>query len=538
MATVAGSYLRFISRIPGYLRQPRFSVEDAKRSIALEQEQREANFLYSMENAVYGNEHSPYLPLLKMAGCELGDMQREVKTSGLESTLQGLRAAGVYVSFEEFKGRTRVERGDLSYQPAAADFDNPLVKAGPRNTTGGTTGAPMTIHFSIEDIESKVAHRMLGMWGHSLLGAPQAWVSESSNGYKTSLSDARFGQHRERWFAPVVDRNWVSALGFRVVPVAVAAAARSVGVKIPLPQLIGLDESHVIAEWASKRARETGRAMVGANPSHSLRVATAAVERGLDLAGVTFMGAGDPATAGKTRGIEASGARLVGQYTATETGRIGTGCANPVDPSDLHLHEHQLVLITHPRLIPGTQLEVEPFHFTSLRRAAPKILLNVELDDYGVIEERACGCPFEELGWRRHIRDIYSYRKLTGDGVTLIGSTMLRILDEVLPSRFGGTPLDYQLVEEEDEHSFTKLTLVVSPSVDVPDESELVKTVLSELTEDPVAAGARSIWKQADSMRVVRRQPDVTRRGKIVPLARSLTARAADQDPAIIESSP
>ena len=57
---------------------------------------------------------------------------------------------------------------------------------------------------------------------------------------------------------------------------------------------------------------------------------------------------------------------------------------------------------------------------------------------------------------------------MTGEGMTLIGTDMVRILEEDLPRRFGGSPLDYQLMEEEDERGFTRLSLVVSPDVVLP----------------------------------------------------------------------
>ena len=79
------------------------------------------------------------------------------------------------------------------------------------------------------------------------------------------------------------------------------------------------------------------------------------------------------------------------------------------------------------------------------------------------LKQGLASCPLERYGYTEHISRIRSYSKLTGEGVTLVGSEMLRILEEVLPSRFGGSPLDYQLLEEEDEQGFTRLHLLVSP---------------------------------------------------------------------------
>ncbi len=88
--------------------------------------------------------------------------------------------------------------------------------------------------------------------------------------------------------------------------------------------------------------------------------------------------------------------------------------------------------------------------FTTLLPTSAKVLLNFESDDYGVIlTERECGCPIGELGFERHLHTIRSYEKLTSEGMNFVGGDLLRLVEEVLPSRFGGGPPDYQLVEEE-----------------------------------------------------------------------------------------
>jgi hypothetical protein len=125
----------------------------------------------------------------------------------------------------------------------------------------------------------------------------------------------------------------------------------------------------------------------------------------------------------------------------------------------------------------------------------------------------------EACGFTEHLRHIYSFRKLTGEGVTLVGSEMIRILEEVLPARFGGSPLDYQLLEEEDAAGFTRLSLVVSPKVALADEGAVIQVVLAALGQGSVAAdAARSIWQQAATLRVKRMEPIWTARGKLMPL--------------------
>jgi hypothetical protein len=185
-----------------------------------------------------------------------------------------------------------------------------------------------------------------------------------------------------------------------------------------------------------------------------------------------------------------------------------------------------LALITHPHAIPGTDTTVPAFHLTTLTDTVGKLMLNVEVDDYGLVEQRPCGCVLGELGLDVHLREIRSYSKLVGEGVTLVGNEMVRILEHALPSRFGGSALDYQLSEEEDEERLTRLSLIVSPRVTITDEQEVIDFLHESLRASSPAAGAASaVWKQAGTIRVRRTEPVWTGRGKLMPLHIDRAAR-------------
>jgi hypothetical protein len=280
-----------------------------------------------------------------------------------------------------------------------------------------------------------------------------------------------------------------------------------------------LDQAIVVAHWVAKTLEVHSACLISTNVSMALRVCIAAREEGLNLTGATFMGGGEPPTPVKVKHITYTGARYVPIYSFTEAGYIGPGCVRPVDANDVHLFKDALALIQYPREVPGSGINVEAFHFTTLLLTTPKLMLNVESDDYGIVENRSCGCPLETYGLTEHLRHIHSFRKLTGEGVTLVGSEMIKILEEVLPVRFGGTPLDYQLVEEEDEQGFTRLSLLVNPRIEVKDEKEVIEVVLEGLERSSVAADiARTIWDQAKTLRVKRTDPIWTTRGKLMPL--------------------
>src|SRR5262249_61986177 len=132
---------------------------------------------------------------------------------------------------------------------------------------------------------------------------------------------------------------------------------------------------------------------------------------------------------------------------------------------------------------------------STLHPAAPKIMLNVEVGDYGVLSQRVCGCPLGTLGFTQHLRGIRSYEKLTSEGMKFTGSELLRLIEDVLPERFGGHPTDYQFVEEE-EGGLSRVSLVVSPRIGPVDEPELVAAVLELLGSSPHATGGH--WLMAD----------------------------------------
>jgi phenylacetate-coenzyme A ligase PaaK-like adenylate-forming protein len=247
-------------------------------------------------------------------------------------------------------------------------------------------------------------------------------------------------------------------------------------------------------------------------------VCQAAIENGLDIRGTHFMSGGEPLTPAKRRQIEAAGASVTTRYGISEIGRIGYGCPEAGATDDVHLFHDSVALIQHQRKVEHADIYVNAFLFTTLLLSAPKMLLNLESDDYGVVETRSCGCLFGQLGFDTHIHDIRSFAKLTGSGMTIVGTDFVRILEEVLPRKYGGAATDYQLLEEEDSQGQTHLSLIISPTVGVVDESDVIATVLSELRRSPhpgkLAAG---VWSQANTIQVKRMHP-ISKMGKVMTL--------------------
>ena len=198
---------------------------------------------------------------------------------------------------------------------------------------------------------------------------------------------------------------------------------------------------------------------------------------------------------------------------------VGYGCMNPLTTDDIHLLTDSIALVQYPKKVWHNEVTVDSFLYTNLIPSAPKVLLNVESGDFGIIENRSCGCRFEEYGYTEHVYNIRSFEKLTGEGVTFHGTRLIQIVEEILPAKFGGTSADYQVMEEEDEKSNTRLSILVHPDIGEIDEQALIQTIFSELN---IGMESRrmmmEMWAQAGTLRVKRMPPVVTAAGKLLPL--------------------
>jgi hypothetical protein len=275
----------------------------------------------------------------------------------------------------------------------------------------------------------------------------------------------------------------------------------------------------VIARAIAEALKRYGACYLLTQVSRALRVCLSAAEEGIDLTGLTILGGGEPATKTKVDEMLRTGARFFPLYVTVGTGLLGYGCAHRTDPSDVHLLTDTCAVITYPHRVEGFDVTVPAFHVTGLAKNSSKVYLNAQLDDYGILEERACGCEFESYGYKTHVREIRSFRKLTGEGITLIGSELLVLIEQVLPARFGGTPLDYQLMEQEEEHGLTRIFLVIHPRIEIADEQEVIQVVLDTFRNaSPAADTARAMLEQAGALRIKRMEPVWSARGKLMPL--------------------
>jgi hypothetical protein len=151
-------YSRFAWGLRSFLRHT-LTLEEAKAILQKRMAEREENFLRLVRKGIFGYSNSPYLPLLKLAQCEMGDIEKMIRDKGLEGTLMALREAGVYISFEEFKGRKPIVRNEKVIPEKAHAFDNPYLTRYYQAETGGTTGAGTRVGMDLDHTSSQAPCR-------------------------------------------------------------------------------------------------------------------------------------------------------------------------------------------------------------------------------------------------------------------------------------------------------------------------------------------------------------------------------------------
>lgn len=470
---------------------------------------RAEGLLDTIERAIFAHPGSPYRSLMEAAGYDLARIKSLISRHGAEGALRQLCQDGVYVSIEEFKGLKAAHRNGRTFRFEPNAFDNPLVRSGLGASSGGTRSAGISTTISLADHRMGIEHFAAALSAYGLLDRPIAlWVGTSHGASLWLVAGLVALRARSaHWFAPPSGRDRSTIM--------LNAVARLYGVKLPPMSFVPLGQESVILEWCRQHGRGGGCGIF-TTPSSALRLALEARRRGLDLGDVSFVTVGEPLTPAKLAGLRQVGARAFSSLGFTEFGRATYGCAFPAFHDDTHICRDAVAVIQRRRAVDQMGTEVDALLFTALWPHARKILLNMETGDYATMVRRECGCPLEALGWTDHLQEIRSFEKLNALGQTFFGSRLYSLVEEVLPAQFGGESTDYQLVEEEDEHGFTRLMVLVHPRLGpINEEAVLARTgdVLGGL--DKFIATS---WHQHGIVRLRRAPPMLTPAGKLMPL--------------------
>jgi hypothetical protein len=522
------AYGRTVWDLAGLIARP-ITPENCRNLVRQRMRTREERFLALVGEMIYQTPRSPYLQLLKHAGVEEGDIRRMVQEGGVERSLEALRDNGVYLTFEEFKGLTDVVRGSRTFRFSERDFDNPRQDPGVRMRTGGTRSAGVPVNVSlayIADQRAPARRLMLEALGGGGSAPTVLWLfSRRAVGMLWWISLSHTGQPPRRWFFianPGKDQTTRGHLAmFRIGQI----VGRLRGVHVPYPEFAPFEATGMVLDTVTEYRDRHGMCILVTSPSAAVRLAALALARGDTLNGVTIIGDAEPLTPAKAEEIRRTGARIGSSYAFREAGSIGAPCAYPEAPDDMHFLEDGFAMILRRRPIAGAG-EVNAFMFSSLLPSASKIMLNVESDDFGEVIERRCGCLWDDLGLRRHLAYVRSFTKLTGEGMTVLGTETIKILEEVLPREFGGASVDYQLLEAEDDQNLTRLFLIISPVVGQIDEQRAATRFREELEK---GSGRIGLWEGTGTILPVRRYPITTPAGKILPFYTQATAKAIRQ---------
>ena len=519
MISAAKGLWRFHRKLPGFLATP-LSIEDCRAIIEASVRDREANFLTMLGRSVFCNPASPYLPLLKRACATVGDIERLVRADGVDAALEKLAAEGVHVSLDEFKGRVPVRRTGLEYQVSSSDFDNPLIDGGFEAMTGGSTGRRQRLTIELDLLEFEAAIRQLLLAAHGLSSMSMAiWkaVPPGTAGLKHALSSAKLGQSLAAWFTPV-EESWDRLCWRSTVFLHVALwHGRRSGGLIPAPRHVPLSEPAPVAEWLAGQVAEGRPGLLSCPVSAAVRVVDYCRERRLNIAGSVFWVGGEPISRARGEIIEAAGARTVNGYAISEAGSMGVGCANRIERDEIHFIDSKVAVLPQPGSV-NTETGAARLLLTSLLPSSPKVLLNVDSGDYGVLSRRRCGCPVEQAGFLQHLHTIRSFDKLTAGGMHFTASDALELVERVLPESFGGKPGQFQLVEEEHDGR-SRVAILISPSIRLADEGRVIDAALEFLgSRSPGHRMMSANWRQSGIMEVRREEPAVSATGKVQPL--------------------
>jgi hypothetical protein len=506
------------------------TLEGSKQVLMARLRNRESAFLDLMNRGVYKNPGSPYLKLIRLAGCEFGDLASAVSKNGIEATLKELMAGGVYLSWEEFKGKKDVVRGNTSFRLKEADLDNPLLPKYYQIQSSGSRSSGTKTTFDLSHRLAMSYYRLPLIKANNIGNFPVGlWypILPALSGLVNALYQWKAGMPAQRWFSPVEERQVQSPFRHRLAMRFMIFGTRLWGGNIPRPEYTSLDNAIKVAQWIATVIKQSGGCILCCYVSLAVKVAQAAMENHLDIRGTHFVVGGEPLTDAKRQQIEASGALITSTYVISEIGLIGCSCSQSGATDEVHFLHDSIALIQNKRQVAQTDIFVNAFIFTALLASAPKILLNVENDDYGTIENKSCDCVLGRMGYNRHLQHIRSFSKLTGVGMTILGTNIVRILEEVFPSKFGGSAADYQLLEEEDSDGQTHISLIINPAVGPIDERSVTAVLLDELRRSPHPGKLTSgIWTQAKTIRVKRMLPKV-QMGKVMTL--HLTSKNLNQ---------
>jgi hypothetical protein len=500
--------------------QKRLEPAEAATIVRSRLARREEAFLHLVRFSIFGNPHSPYIRLLRHAGCEFGDVQHLVQKDGLEEALRRLLKSGIYFLVDEYKGRKPVRRGSLEFQTNPAAFRRPGLRSHITARSSGSRGPRTPAFIDLRFISDCAVNCLLMLQARGGEGWVKAdWEVPGGGALFRLLKFTRFGAPPARWFSQFDPAAPGLGARYRWSVSTAFWGSRLSHRPLPSLEIVPLHDPLPIARWIAREVAGGNTPCLFTFPSSAVRLCRSAEKAGIGLEGARILISGEPITEARLRVIRGSGAEPLPRFGTIECGPIGYGCMNPEAADDVHLNHDMHGLIQAADEGPCIGVPGEALFLTTLLPTHPFVFLNVSLGDQASLSSRACGCPLGEVGWTRHACHIRSFEKLTCAGMTFLDTDIIRVLEEVLPAKFGGSATDYQLVEEQDGEGSPVLTLLIRPDIGPVGETEVAKEFTAALSRGEGAEKVMAMaWQEAALLRVERRAPIPTSSGKILHL--------------------
>jgi hypothetical protein len=465
-------------------------------------ENRESNFLLQAR-AVLGEPTHPYSQLFQVAGCTYADLENAVRRDGIETTLAKLLREGVYLGHDEFRGRTEIVRGGRHIRSAPSDWMNHCGQGQVTQSSSGSSGRPVRTGVGQDYLTHLAAWHVLFIRELGLEGRAGVNVGPILPGFGilAAVLASRIGMPFERWYAP--SGGAFGNQHYRFATGAIVSYLRLNGASIPHVKYLKPGDYAPAAEYLARRQREGAHTWIAGFVSAITRIAAAAVEWGLDLRGCRAWLVGEALTDAKRAMIESAGIEPYPTYSTTDFGSIGFPCREMRTGNCVHVLSDFVALATRPADAEGG---AESLCVTSLQPFAPRVLINVEIGDTGIVEKSRCQCSLSKLGLGLQVRNMAAISKVTAQGVMIAADDLVKLLEELMPARFGGRPGDYQLVEREGA-SQTEAELRILPGVTTASPREMLDFFLNETRR--LYGGSLSVlsWTHSDGIRVVLAPP-------------------------------
>jgi hypothetical protein len=240
--------------------------------------------------------------------------------------------------------------------------------------------------------------------------------------------------------------------------------------------------------------------------SMAVRVAAAGQEEGLDIAGTLFVAGAEPLTAAKRATVRAAGCDIFPRYGISELGWVGCACRAMTSGTAVHVMMDSVAVISHRRPAAFSDVEVDSLLITTLLPSSAYSLINVEMDDSGVLGEARLRLPVAGDGLypaaQRHLQLRQAHRPRC-DAARLEHPRNPRTSCR---KRFGGVAGDYQLVER-DDGSQTVTELRVNPRLEPPPPEQIRAFFLARVEKVWGGSPTYRQWTATDGLQVKLEEP-------------------------------